>query len=54
MGLGVPTVSVESTGILPAPILVREAVKHLMAKVQAVKAGLATLLNPDLDDAMDP
>lgn len=48
-----PTVFVESTGVLPAPVLLREAVKHLMAKVQAVKAGLAELLTPADEMAVD-
>ena len=39
--------------MLPAPVLLREAVKHLMAKVQAVKAGLAELLTPADEMAVD-
>ena len=44
---------VESTGILPAKILLRESIKHLMAKIEAVKAGLAALQNPDAADPME-
>ena len=46
-------VMVESTGILPAKILLRESIKHLMAKIEAVKAGLAALQNPDAADPME-
>jgi hypothetical protein len=41
------SVTVESTGVLPAKVLVVEAVKHLMAKVDAVRNGLHALLHPE-------
>ena len=46
-------VVVESTGILPAPVLVREALKHMIAKIRGVRAGLERLLNPPADDATE-
>lgn len=42
-----PSVSVESTGILPPRVLFQEAIKEFVAKIETVEAQLQKIANPN-------